>query len=91
VIRPEDKHVVVAVAVQIFCARLSSNDAKRANGESKHGYSPDMDLCIGEAAALVNKVNMHLPPSERPEPIIDRRKNHRPKTAVELTFRRELD
>lgn len=87
-IRPEDKHVVVAVAVQIFCARIQSNESKRVNGDTKHGYSPDMDLCIGEAAALVNKVNLHLPPGER-EPRIDRRANHRRAPAVELTFRRE--
>lgn len=88
-IRPEDKGAVIAVATQILCARLQSRDAYRENGESKHGYTPDIHLCVGEACALINAINLHLPPQFRPAPVEDRRKNHHGKTtrAVEITFR----
>lgn len=83
-IRVEDRGVVIAVAVQIFCARLQSADARRPNGEMKHGYSPDLELCVGEAAALVRQVDTHIAPRERQEAIAERRRT-RPRP-VELTF-----
>lgn len=86
-IRPEDRGVVIAVAVQIFCARIQSYESKRVTGETKHGYSPDLELCVGEAAALVNRVDSHLPPQHRPEAMTDRRKNHHRTSAVEISFR----
>lgn len=57
-IKPEDRGIVVAVATQIFCARVQANVAK-------NGYSPDMLLCVGEAAALVRQVDTHIAPKER--------------------------
>lgn len=88
-IRPEDKGAVIAVATQILCARLQGRDAYRDTGDSKHGYTPDIHLCVGEAAALINAVNLHLPPEHRPAPMVDRRKNHHAgsRRAVEITFR----
>jgi hypothetical protein len=58
-IRTEYRGPVLAVAVQIFCARLTAN-------AGKHGYSPDLELCVGEAVALVRRVDSHLSPQDRP-------------------------
>lgn len=79
-IRPEDRGIVVAVAVQIFCARITANGPK-------HGYSPDLHLCVGEAAALVRQVDTHIAPGDRPPPMEERRKHRKP--VIEMTFRRE--
>ncbi len=57
-IKPEDRGVVVAVATQIFCARVQAN-------AHKHGYSPDLQMCVGEAAALVRQVDSHIPKERR--------------------------
>lgn len=57
-IRAEDRNVAIAVAVQIFCSRIQANGGK-------HGYSPDMDMCVGEAASLVNKMTLQIAPQER--------------------------
>jgi hypothetical protein len=70
VIRPEDRLLLVEVAVEIFCARITAN-------AGKHGYSPDMGMCVGEAAALINQTYMHLPNEDRPEPQRDRRERRR--------------
>lgn len=71
-IRPEDRHIVIAVATQMWCARMTAAEAKRPNGEIKHGYSPDMELCVGEAAALVQQVDTHIAPKDRAEAIRQR-------------------
>lgn len=80
-IRLEDRGIVVAVATQIFCARVAANGAK-------FGYSPDLQMCVGEAAALVRQVDTHVPPRDRPPPMQERRSRQRA-PAIELTFRRE--
>lgn len=73
-VRPEDRGVVVAVATQIFCARVQAN-------ASKHGYTPDLEMCVGEAAALVKQVDTHIAPALRQQALEERRK-HRPKTVT---------
>lgn len=88
-IRPEDKPIVIAIAVQMWCARMQSQESKRDNGESRHGYSPDAALCVGEAVALLNLVNLQLPPEHRQVKQERRRKNHHGHVATEITFRRE--
>lgn len=90
-IRPEDKHIVIAIAVQMWCARMQSHESKRDNGESRNGYSPDSALCVGEAVAMLNLVNLHLPPEHREVKQERRRQNHHGRQAVELTFRREIE
>lgn len=82
-IRPEDRPIVIAVAVQIFCARIQSHESKRPNGETKHGYSPDLELCVGEAAALVSRVDSHIAPKERMSAILQRRGK---RASIELNF-----
>jgi hypothetical protein len=84
VIRPEDRGIVIAVATQIFCARLQSQESKRPTGDSKHGYSPDLELCVGEAAGLVTRVDSHIAPLARAEAIVKR--HGKRQVAVELTF-----
>lgn len=79
-IRTEDRGIVVAVAVQIFCARIAANSGK-------HGYSPDLPMCVGEAAALVRQVDTHIAPQDRPPPMDERRRGRKP--VIEMTFRRE--
>jgi hypothetical protein len=71
-IRPEDRNIVIAVATQMWCARIQANDAKLPNGQQKYGYTPDIDLIVGEAASivqhatkLVEQVDAHIPPRER--------------------------
>lgn len=73
-IRPEDRHIVIAVAVQMWCARMQAVESRRPNGELKHGYSPDMELCVGEAAALLKQVDTHIAPQERQAAIKERRR-----------------
>lgn len=73
-IRAEDRNIVIAVATQMWCARIQAAEARRPNGEIKHGYSPDMELCVGEAAALVRQVDTHIPPKQRQTAFADRRK-----------------
>jgi len=72
VIRPEDRNIVIAVATQMWCARIQAQEAKTANGQQKYGYTPDIELIVGEAAAivqhaaaLVQQVDTHIPPLER--------------------------
>jgi hypothetical protein len=84
VIRPEDRGIVIAVATQIFCARLQSHESKRQTGDTKHGYSPDLELCVGEAAGLVTRVDSHIAPQDRAEAIIQR--HGKRQVAVELNF-----
>lgn len=60
-IKPEDRGIVVAVATQIFCARVQAN-------ASKHGYTPDLEMCVGEAAALLRQVDTHMPKARSPRP-----------------------
>lgn len=83
-IRAEDRPIVIAVATQMWCARIQAHEARRANGDMKHGYSPDMALCVGEAAALVQMVDTHVAPKERQQAIEERRRN-RPRP-VELNY-----
>lgn len=73
-VRPEDRGVVVAVATQIFCARVQAN-------AGKHGYSPDLEICVGEAAALVRQVDTHIAPALR-EMAREERRRARPKTVT---------
>lgn len=75
-IRSDDRLIVIDVAVEIFCARIQANSGK-------HGYSPDMNMCVGEAAALVNKVTLHMAPKDRPDSMRVRGKRE----TVELEFR----
>lgn len=83
-IRPEDRPVVIAVAVQMWCARLQYNqDARQPNGQPKNGYSPDLEMVVGEAAALVSRVDSHMAPQIRAEAILERRGKRQ---KVELTF-----
>lgn len=83
-VRPEDRAIVIAVATQMWCARIQAWEGRKPNGEMKYGYSPDMDLCVGEAAALVQRVDEHLAPKERQRAMEERRgTRQRP---VELTF-----
>jgi hypothetical protein len=90
VIHAQDRAVVIAVATQMWCARIQAYESRRPNGEMKHGYSPDMEMCVGEAAALVNLVDRHLPPHERPNPVVgvsgERRKGAT--IQAEITLRR---
>lgn len=71
-VRPEDRNIVIAVATQMWCARIQAQEAKLPNGQQKYGYTPDVDLIVGEAAAivehaskLVEQVDAHIPPRER--------------------------
>lgn len=73
-IEPEDRPIVIAVATQMWCARVNAHEARRANGDTKHGYSPDMAMCVGEAAALVKLVDTHIAPKERKQAAAERRK-----------------
>lgn len=82
VVRPEDRHIVIAVAVQMWCARMQAWESKRPNGDSKYGYSPDLDLCVGEAAALLQRVDEHIAPQQRTEALKERRR----RGAVELQW-----
>jgi hypothetical protein len=89
VIRPEDRAIVVAVAVQMWCARLQyGSDTRRPNGEPKHGYSPDIELCVGEAAALLQRVDEHIAPGERRAAMVQRRQR---RTTVELEWSSALE
>jgi hypothetical protein len=88
-IRPEDRNIVVAVATQMWCARIQANDAKLPSGQQKYGYTPDIELIVGEAAAivqhaskLVEQVDAHIPPRERQDAHRERRRNG----AVELQW-----
>lgn len=73
-IKPEDRHIVIAVATQFWCARLQyMAEAKQTNGQPKSGYSPDMTMCVGEAAAMLELVDNHIAPKERQEAIRRRR------------------
>lgn len=82
-IRPEDRPIVIAVATQMWCARVQSYESRRENGESRWGYSPDMALCVGEAAALVKLVDEHIAPKERQSAMKERRRNpQRPATVT---------
>jgi len=81
-IRPEDRNVVIAVATQMWCARIQAVESRRPNGEMKHGYSPDMELCVGEAAALVMQVDTHIAPRARQDAMDKRRR----RGAVELQW-----
>jgi len=74
-IRAEDRPIVIAVATQMWCARIQAHESKRPNGEMKHGYSPDMELCVGEAAALIQRVDEHIAPKERKTAQEERRRN----------------
>jgi hypothetical protein len=79
-IRTEDRLLVVEVAVEIFCARIQAN-------AGKHGYSPDMAMCVGEAAALVNSTYLHIAPQDRPAPLrSDRRIHRRGGATLELDY-----
>jgi hypothetical protein len=69
-LRIEDRPIVVAVATQIFCARVQAN-------AGKHGYSPDLELCVGEAAALLRQVDTHIKPSDK-----DEARRKRPRTVT---------
>jgi len=80
-IRAEDRPIVIAVATQMWCARIQAMEGKRVNGEMKWGYSPDMELCVGEGAALVKLVDEHIAPRERQD-AIEKRRNARPKPIV---------
>lgn len=73
-IRPEDRHIVIAVAVQMWCARMQAWESKQPNGDSKYGYSPDMELCVGEAAGLLHLVDVHIAPRQRTEALKERRR-----------------
>ena len=74
VMRPEDRPVVIAVAVQMWCARLQfMAEARTADGKPRYGYSPDLEMVVGEAAALVSRVDSHIAPGIRAEAIIERR------------------
>ncbi len=75
-IRLEDRGIVVAVATQIFCARVAAN-------AGKNGYSPDLEMCVGEAAALLRQIDSHVKPSDK-----DEARKKRPKT-VTLEMRTE--
>ena len=87
VIRPEDRPVVIAVAVQMWCARLQYNqDARQPNGQPKNGYSPDVEMVVGEAAALVARVDSHIAPTIRAQAIVERRGK---KQTIELNYRSE--
>lgn len=81
-IKPEDRPIVIAVATQMWCARIQGMESRRPNGEMKYGYSPDMELCVGEAAALVQLVDAHIAPRERKTAAEERRRN--PQKAVTL-------
>lgn len=88
-IRPEDRNIVIAVATQMWCARIQAQDAKLPNGQQKYGYTPDIELIVGEAAAivrvaesLVQQVDAHIPPREREPARQERRKNG----AIELQW-----
>jgi hypothetical protein len=72
-IHPEDRNVVIAVATQMWCARIQAFEGRKVNGEIKWGYSPDMELCVGEAAALVAQVDTHIAPKKREEAQKERR------------------
>lgn len=78
-IRTEDRLVVVEVAVEIFCARIQAN-------AGKHGYSPDMAMCVGEAAALVNQTYLHIAPQDRPAPMRERRSHRRGAATIEIEY-----
>lgn len=83
-IRPEDRPIVIAVAVQMWAARLQYNqDARQPNGQPKNGYSPDLEMVVGEAAALVARVDSHIAPAIRAEAILQRRGK---KQSIELNF-----
>lgn len=81
-IKPEDRPIVIAVATQMWCARIQGAESRRMSGEMKQGYSPDMELCVGEAAALVRSVDAHIAPRERKTAAEERRRN--PQRAVTL-------
>jgi hypothetical protein len=74
-IRAEDRPIVIAVATQMWCARIQAMEGKRVNGEMKWGYSPDVELCVGEAAALIQRVDEHIAPKQRKGAIEERRRN----------------
>ena len=88
-IRPEDRNIVIAVATQMWCARIQAQEAKLPNGQQKHGYTPDIELIAGEAAALVRQVDSHIPPTQR-EPGMARtpeqRERRRRGAAIELQW-----
>jgi hypothetical protein len=88
VIHPEDRNAVIAVAVQMWCARLQyGSEGRQPNGSPKHGYSPDIELCVGEAATLVRRVNEHMNPHERrPSAAAVERERRRRGVAVELEW-----
>ncbi len=88
-IRPEDRNIVIAVATQMWCARIQANEAKLPNGQQKYGYTPDVELIVGEAAAivehaaaLVQQVDAHIPPQQRQ----DASNKRRNRGAVELQW-----
>jgi hypothetical protein len=83
-IAPEDRGVVIAVATQMWCARIAAFEARKVNGETKWGYSPDMEMCVGEAAALVKQVDIHIAPKDRKAAAEERRKN--PRGAIVLEW-----
>jgi len=72
-IKAEDRPIVIAVATQMWCARIQAMEGKRVNGEMKWGYSPDTELCVGEAAALIQRVDEHIAPRERQAAAKERR------------------
>lgn len=84
-IRAEDRPIVIAVATQMWCARIQAHEARRANGEMKHGYSPDLELCVGEAAALIQRVDEHIAPRERKVAAEERRRNRPHAVTVDVT------
>lgn len=74
-IRAEDRGVVIAVAVQMWCARLQfMAEARTETGQPRYGYSPDLELVAGEAAALVRTIDKHIAPKERQDAIAERRR-----------------
>ncbi len=88
-IRAEDRNIVIAVATQMWCARIQANDAKLPNGQQKYGYTPDLELIVGEAASivrmaeqLVQRVDEHIPPRDR----APAREERRRRGAIELQW-----
>jgi len=82
-IQPEDRPIVIAVATQMWCARVQSFESRRENGASRWGYSPDMGLCVGEAAALIQRVDEHIAPKKRKAAAEERQRSpQRPATVT---------
>jgi hypothetical protein len=57
----EDRHVVLGMALAIYCARIQAN----TNLPVAARKDPDATAIAGEAVALLDRVDRHLAPEER--------------------------